>query len=193
MDTFIGFAVVVVAVGIFLYFKNKKVKEFVDSRIRKPVEASKPEVSTPTPTQPEKPVVEAPVKPETPISPASTKPQPTVTDLLFPITPEIGAILDSRVGPGDNFGPLPTTLSVFPTLSTQRHLHVAVQPNQDYITKPNVDGTWAIVVDQGQGGAVHAWVNGVYKGSVVDAVTVSAKAGDVVCFRFDKAQSIWID
>lgn len=193
MDTFIGFAVVVVAVGIFLYFKNKKVKEFVDSRIRKPVEAPKPEVSTPTPTQPEKPVIEVPVKPETPVSPAPTKPQPTVTDLLFPITPEIGAILDSRVGPNDNFGPLPPTLSQLPVLSTQRHLHVAVQPNKDYVTKTNVDGTWAIVVDQGQGGAVHLWINGVYQGNAVDAVTISAKANDVIGLRFDKAQSIWID
>ena len=108
MDTFIGLVVITVAVFIFLYFKNKKVKEFIDARIRKPVEASKPEVSTPTPTPVEKPTVEAPVKPETPVVAPVTKPNPVPTPEStwgpdprvlggFRTSAEVAAILDARM------------------------------------------------------------------------------------------------
>lgn len=72
MADFLGFLVFVAAVGTFLYFKNEKFKDMVDTKVlkrdKKPVEASKPEVATPLPTKPVESTVEPVLKPQTPVS-----------------------------------------------------------------------------------------------------------------------------
>lgn len=104
---------------------------------------SEPVQATPVPTLPEKPPVEVVLQPKVPvlIPPAelvqAQAPQPTMTDLLFRPTAEIGAILDSRVGDGtgspSGVVPNPEPWPTYWVLGEQKRVVVNAVAGQNYV------------------------------------------------------------
>lgn len=190
----------VVAAGIVLSLWQKKVND-PPPQSAEPVAQPQPPVFPSVSAQPvEPPPAAAPA--ESPPAPVPVEPQPapaspplTITDLLFRPSPEVGAILDARVGTGGAQPAWPE--EGFPGTYVPRRVRTRLAAGQVYACAFPMAARYMIVVGEGMGGRLVAWKAGDREPGIgegaVDAAQFDGQPGQVWCLKAEKDCVVFLD
>lgn len=158
-------------------------------------------VNEPSPPPAIAPRVESAPPPAQPVAPSpAPAPQPpaqvidNISDLLFKPSPEVGAILDARVGTG---GGVALAEEPFPATFVRRRVRCRLEAGAVYTCAFAEPGGYMVAVGEGQGTRLVAWVAGqpepLFEQGAVDVAQFHGEPGQVWCLKAEKSCVIWLD